>query len=72
MTHEQMCYRDVAANPQLPIAAAFLNISTEQCSGLMQNLTQICCSTHSVTLNVTTTQYTCSLNGIYCPRWLVQ
>ena len=28
---------------------------------------QIHCSTHSVILNVTATQYTCSLNSVYCP-----
>ena len=33
---------------------------------------QVCCSTHSVILNVMATQYTCSLNGIYCPHWVVQ
>ena len=33
---------------------------------------QIHCSTYSVILNVTATQYTCSLNIIYCPHWLVQ
>ena len=38
----------------------------------MQNSRQICCSTCSVILNVTVTQYMCSLNGIYCPHWLVQ
>ena len=67
--------RDEAAHHQLPITAAFWIIwivSTEECSSLMQNLMQICCFTHSVTLNATATQYTCSLNGIYCPHWLVQ
>ena len=39
---------------------------------LMQNLMHICCSTPSVILNATATQYTCSLNGIYHPHWLVQ
>ena len=38
----------------------------------MQNLMQIHCSSHSVILNVTATQYTCSVNGIYCSHWLVQ
>ena len=38
----------------------------------MQNCTQIRCSTRSVILNVTATQYTCSLNGVYRPHWLVQ
>ena len=44
----------------------------EECSSLMQNLMQIGCSTHSVILYVTTTQYTCWLNGVYRPHWLVQ
>ena len=39
---------------------------------LMQNLMQIHCSTYSVILNVTATQYTCSLKGFYHPHWLVQ
>ena len=26
---------------------------------------------HSVILNVTATQYTCSFNSVYCPHWLV-
>ena len=33
---------------------------------------QIRYSTCSVFLNVMATQYTCSLNDIYCPHWLVQ
>ena len=66
---------DEAASHQLPIAAAFWIIRivfAEECSSLMQNLMQICCSTCSVILIVMATQYTCSLNGIYCPNWLVQ
>ena len=47
-------------------------VSAEECSSLMQNLMQIYCSTCSVIFNVMATQYTCSLNGIYCPHWLVQ
>ena len=39
---------------------------------LNQNLMQIHCSNHSVILNVTASRYTCSLNGDYCPHWLVQ
>ena len=38
----------------------------------MQNLMQIHCSTPSVILNVSATQYMCSLKGIYCPHWLLQ
>ena len=47
-------------------------VSVEECSSLMQNLMQIFCSTHSVILNAMATQYTCPLNGIYGPQWLVQ
>ena len=39
-------------------------------SSLMQNSMQICCSTCSVILNAT--QYTCPVNGVYHPHWLVQ
>ena len=66
---------DEAAHHQLPIAVAFWIIrivSTEKCSSLMQNLMQIHCSTCLVILNATATQYTCSLNDIYCLHWLVQ
>ena len=71
MMHEWACC-DKAANHQLPIAVAFRItriVSMEECSSLRQNLMQVHCSTHSVTM---ATQYTCSLNGIYCPHWLVQ
>ena len=73
--HEQVYCCDEAANRKLPIAMALWIIwmvSTEECSSLMKNLMQICCSTHSVILNAVATQYTWALNGIYCPRWLVQ
>ena len=73
--HEREHRYDEAANHQLPIAVAFWIIwivSAEECLSLMQTLMQICCSTHSVILNVTATQYTCSLNVIYNPHWLVQ
>ena len=75
MMHEWALCCDEAANHQLPIAAAFCIIkivSVEECSSLMQNLTQIHCSTHSVISNVMATQYTRSLNGVYRPHWLVQ
>ena len=39
---------------------------------LKANLMQIHSSTHSVILNVTATQYTYSLNGVYRPHWLAQ
>ena len=47
-------------------------VSAEECWSSMQNLMQIRCSTHSVILNSTATQDTCSLSGVYCPHWLVQ
>ena len=75
MMHEQAHCLDEAANHQLPIAAAFWIVqvvSMEECSSLTQNLMQIHCSTCSVILNAMVTQYTCSLNGLYCPHWLVQ
>ena len=68
--HEQARCHDEAANHQLPAAAAFCIIrivSTEECSSLMQNLTQIHCSSRSVVLNVMATQDTCSRNGVYPP-----
>ena len=77
--HESWCMSehscDEAANHQVPTAAAFWVIpivSTEECPSLTQNLMQICCSTGSVILSVTATQYTRSLNSIYHPLWLVQ
>ena len=66
---------DEAACHQLPIAVTFWIIrivSAEECSSLTQNLMQIRCFTFSVILNVMATQYSCSLNGIYRPHWLVQ
>ena len=75
MMNEWACCHDATANHQLPIVAAFWIIqivSTEECSSLTQNLMRIHCSTSSVILHATATQYTCSLNGNYCPHWLVQ
>ena len=69
------CCQDEAASHQLPITAAFWiswKVSMQECSSLMQNLMQIHCSTCSVILNVRATKYTCSLNGVYHPHWLVQ
>ena len=73
--HEWARCRAEATNHQLPIAVPFWifwRVSVQECSSLMQNLMQIHCSSLSVILNVTATQYTCSLNGIYHPHWLVQ
>ena len=70
MMHEQACCCDEAVSHQLLIAVVcwiILIVSTEECSSLMQKLLQICCSSHSVILNGTATQYTCSLNGVYHP-----
>ena len=75
MMYEKAHCSDEAANHQLPIDVAFWIIQivfVEEYSCLMQNLMQICYSTHSVILNVTATQCTCSLNGVYHPHWLVQ
>ena len=72
---KQVCCRVEAANHRLPIAVVFWIIqivSVEECLSLMLNLMQICCSTCSVILNVVATQYTCSLNSVHCPHWLVQ
>ena len=58
MMHEQVPCWDEAANFQLPIAAAFWIfqiVSMEECSSLMQNLMQICCSTCSVIFNARAT-----------------
>ena len=73
--HEQAHYYDEAANHQLPIAVAFWIIwisSVEECSSFMQNLMYIHCSIHSVISNAMATQYTCSLNDVYSPHWLVK
>ena len=72
--HERERCRDEAANHQLPIATAFWItwiVSAEEYSSLMQNLMRVCYSTHPVILNVTATQYTCSLIGVYGPRPLL-
>ena len=47
-------------------------VSVEECSSFRQNLMQVHCYIRSVILKAVATQYTCSLNGIYCPHWLVQ
>ena len=54
---------------------SLLNCPNSFCRGMFKlnaNLMQIHCSTRSVILNVMATQYTCSLNGVPCPHWLVQ
>ena len=75
MMYEWVCCRSETTSHQLPIAVTFWItwlVSAEECSGLMQNFTQICCSICSVILTVTATQYTCSLNSVYLPHWHVQ
>ena len=62
---------------QSPVAQScgLLNHLNSFCRGMFMlntKLVQISCSIRSVILNVTATQYTCSLNGIYHPHWLVQ
>ena len=73
---QELAHRcDKAANHQLPTAEAFWVlqiVSMEEYSSFTQSLMEICCSTRLVILNVTATPYTCSLNGVYCPHWLVQ
>ena len=46
-------------------------VSAEEYSSLMQNLMRVRYSTHPVILNVTATQYICSLIGVYGPRPLL-
>ena len=72
---EQASCPDEAANHQLPTAVAFCIIwivSVEECSSLTQNWMQIHCYSHSAILNVTATQYTRSLSGVYRRPWPVQ
>ena len=69
------CMSGCIVGMKLPIAAAFWIIrmvSTEECLSLTQILMQIHSSACSVILNVTATQYTCSLSDVYHPHWLVQ
>ena len=67
--HFYLCYNHCIVPESLWIIWI---VSVEECSSLTQNLIQICCSTLSVILNVTATQCTCSLNGLYHPPWPVQ
>ena len=82
MMHEWAHCCDEAANHQFSTAVAFWIIwrgSAEFlkwfnffCRMNLQNLMQIHCSTHSVILNPMVTQYTCSVNCVYHPYWLVE
>ena len=77
--HETWCMSRCVILMKLPITSCpnyslwiTRIVSAGECSSLMQNLMQICCSPQSVILNVTATQYTRSLNSVYRPHWLVQ
>ena len=73
--HETWCTSRRIVVMKLPMATAFQitrTVPMEECPSLTQNVMQIRCCTHWVILNVTPTQYTCSLNGVYRPHWLVQ
>ena len=70
LCHTFICTALIASSPK---ASWIIRIvSTEELSSLMPNLMQTCCSTHSVILNMMTTQYMCQLNSVYWPHWLVQ
>ena len=63
---------------QPPVAHSFglLNHLNSFCGGMFKLNSKVdadsCCSTWSIILNVTATQYTYSLHGISRPHWLVQ
>ena len=65
-----ICTALIASNPKSLLIIQI--VSMEECSSLVQNLMQICCSTCSVILNVMATWYTCSLDSVYRPHWQVQ
>ena len=70
--HERAHCHDEAANHQWPIALQSLNHLNSFCGGMFKlnaKFEQMHCSTHSVILNAMATQYTCSLNGVFCPHW---
>ena len=72
--HEWVCCGDEAAHHQLPIAAAFWIIwivSVEECSSLMQNLMQICCSPSQSFWRRRPHSTQAHSLGVYCPHWLV-
>ena len=73
MMHEQLICSDEAANHQLPTAVAFWIIqivSMAECPSSMQNLMQICCSTHSVILHALATQYTLrTIHTVHSTQW---
>ena len=69
MMHEWVCCRDEATNHQLPTAAAFWI-----CRGMFKLNAKFDADVlpYSLILNATATQYTCALNSIYHPHWLVE
>ena len=71
---ERACCHDEAANLQLLISAAFwvIWVSMEEWSWNVNGKSEADSLFYSIILNVTATQYTCSLNGVYHPHWLVQ
>ena len=73
--HEQIHCHGEAANHQLPIVMAFWVIQIVSVEGGVFKLNEKFDADlllYSVILNVMATHYTCSLNGIYHPHWLVQ
>ena len=71
---ERACCHDEAANLQLLISAAFwvIWVSMEEWSWNVNGKSEADSLFYSIILNVTATQYTCSLDDIYHPHWLVQ
>ena len=59
---------------QSPVAHSYglLNHLNSFCGGMFKVNTKFDADSLFYILNVMTTQNTCSLNGIYCPHWLVQ
>ena len=74
MMHERARCGDEAANHHLPMAAAFwMNHQNSFHRGMLKLNAKsdrfIALLSH---LNIMATQYTCSLNAVYHPHWLVQ
>ena len=63
-----------SCQPPVAHGCILLNHLNSFCGGMFklnEKFDAICCSTHSVILNVMATQYTGSLSGVYGPHWLV-
>ena len=73
--HKTWCMSRHIVMMKLPIAhsCSFLNHLNSFLGGIFKLNTKFDADLllYSVILNATATQYTCSLNGIYCPHWLV-